>query len=125
MLWPLFPYLIGCLFLPILHHFSGRYRPWVEDLTKINWTLFTLHIPLIVLPSAAIVMLFILANDRDSSIKAEIARDYKLSITFLDNVIANSFVLNLIAYLWLGAGCLLLLVWVFIKFIKMSQRKLT
>lgn len=123
-----FPILINIVlgfFLVILRHFSGQYRPWVDDLIKIIKTLFNLHFFLVALPSLAICYLIWFSIDSDGSFKAKLAYETKLPITFLENVAANSFVLNLIAYLWLGGGLLLSMVWVSIKLIKMSQRRLT
>ena len=110
--------------LSIISVFSAQHRHWSDGLFKMLLKIFIWYFFMIFLPSLAIIILAILNYDGDGSFKAKMAYDTKLPVTFFDNVAANSFVLNLIAYLWLGVGCLLTMALLTIKVIKKSQQEI-
>ena len=114
-------FVVASFCLEIIGVFSAQHTHWAIGLLKMLSKIFTWHFFMIALPSLAIILLAILNYDGDGSIKAKMAYDTKLPVEFFNYVTANSFVLNLIAYLWLGVGCLLMMVWLTVKFIKRIQ----
>ena len=120
-IFPMLIFAVASFCLEIIGVFSAQHRHWAVGLFKMLLKLSTWHFFMICPPSLAIIFLFLLNNDGDGSIKAKMFYDTKLPVEFFNYVTANSFVLNLIAYLWLGVGCLLMMVWLTVKFIKRIQ----